>query len=553
MTPVERRLLAEARPVRSFLALTVLLGAMAAAAVLLQAWLLSGVVSTAVETHAELGALAAPLLALLVVILVRAGLVWAVEVSAHRSAARTRSGLRRRLLAHAVALGPQWLLGRTTGRLEALATRGLEALDAYFTRYLPQLVLAVVVPVAVVVVVAVEDPLSAVVIAVTLPLVPVFMAVVGAGTSRRTARRLAALQRLGGFFLDCVEGLGTLKVFGRSAACADVVDRQTEQLRRESIATLRAAFLSSLVLELLSSLSVAVVAVEVGLRLLAGDLDLATGLFVLVLAPEAYLPLRRLGAQFHSSADGVAAAGQVFDVLDTRPETVPGNTQVSGPGAAALRLDAVTVRFPGRATPALDHLSLQVPSRRVTVLTGPSGCGKSTVLHVLLGMLAPESGRVTANGVDLATVDVAEWRRRVAWVPQRPYVFAGSLADNITLGRPDATGEEIARVVDAAGLRALVHRLPHGLATALGEHGHGISAGERQRLALARAFLLDAPVLLLDEPTANLDGETEAGIVAAVREMAVGRTVLLAAHRPSLVRLADSVVALDRGLAGCAT
>ena len=552
MTPVERRLFAQTRSVRPLLVLSVLLAALAATAVLVQAWLLAGVVSTSVGTHAGPGAVAAALLALLLVVLVRAGLVWAVEVTAHRSAVRTRSQLRRALLAHAVELGPAWLLSRRTARLEALATRGLDALDAYFARYLPQLVLAVVVPVAVVAVVAVKDPLSAVVIGVTLPLVPLFMTLVGVSTRRRSARRLAALQRLGGFFLDCVEGLGTLKVFGRSAAYAEVVGRQTEELRRESMATLRAAFLSSLVLELLSSLSVAVVAVEVGLRLLAGELGLATGLLVLVLAPEAYLPLRRLGAQFHASADGVAAAGQTFEVLDTPPAAASGHAPAPGPGAPELRLDDVTVSFPGSSTPALDRLSLRVQPRRVTALTGPSGCGKSTVLHVLLGLVTPESGRVTSGGVDLETVDAAEWRRRVAWVPQRPYVFAGSLADNITLGRPDAASDEVDRAVQAAGLRALVERLPEGLATWVGERGHGISAGERQRLALARAFLLEAPVLLLDEPTANLDGETEAGILAAVREMAIGRTVVLAAHRPALVALADRVVAMDHRLTGCA-
>ena len=364
MTPAGRRLVAETRAVRTFLVLSVLLGAVAATAVLLQAWLLAGVVSTSVETRAGLDALAAPLLALLVVVLVRAALAWAVEVTASRTAVRTRSTLRHALLAHAVALGPQWLLGRGTARLETLATRGLDALDAYFSRYLPQLVLAVVVPVAVVAVVAIQDPLSAGVLGVTLPLVPVFMALVGAGTRRRTARRLVALQRLGGLFLDCVEGLGTLKVFGRGAAYAEVVGRQTEELRRESMATLRSAFLSSMVLELLSSLSVAVVAVEVGLRLLAGDLDLGTGLFVLVLAPEAYLPLRRLGAQFHSSADGVAAARQVFEVLDTRP-AAPGGHAAAPTVAPGLRLDDVAVRLPGRSEPALEHVSLQVPPRPV--------------------------------------------------------------------------------------------------------------------------------------------------------------------------------------------
>jgi thiol reductant ABC exporter CydD subunit len=538
--------------VRVFVALSVGLGTLTAVAVLLQAWLLAGLVSTSFTEQVGAGDLVVPLAALLGVVLVRAELAWAVEVAAHRSSARTKSDLRQAFLSHAMRLGPHWLAGRRTAQLETLATRGLDALDAYFARYLPCLVLAFVVPTAVVAVVAAQDPLSAVIMGVTLPLIPLFMALVGIGTKRLTARRLAALQRLGAHFLDSVEGLGTLKVFGRSAERVREVGQVTDTLRRETMGTLRVAFLSSLVLELVASLSVAVVAVAVGLRLVAGDLALSTGLFVLVLAPEAYLPLRRLGAQFHSSADGVAAATEVFEVLDTPlpPAGSDGIRAVPGDEAPELTLDGVTVRFPGRSAPALDHVRLRVPAASVVAFTGPSGCGKSTLLKVLLGMLPVDAGRVGVDDVDLAAIDVASWRRLVAWVPQRPHLFATSLLDNITLGRPDATPDQIDRALQDAGLDGLVDRLPRGLETPVGERGFGLSAGERQRLALARAFVLDSPVLLLDEPTANLDGDTEAAVLAAIRRMVTGRTVVIAAHRPSLLSLADQVVSLDGAFAG---
>jgi thiol reductant ABC exporter CydD subunit len=538
--------------VRGFVALSVGLGILTAVAVLLQAWLLAGLVSTSFTERVGPGDLVVPLASLLGVVLVRAGLAWAVEVAAHRSSARTKSDLRRAFLGHAMRLGPHWLAGRRTAQLETLATRGLDALDAYFARYLPSLVLAFVVPTAVVAVVAVQDPLSAVIMGGTLPLIPLFMALVGIGTKRLTARRLAALQRLGAHFLDSVEGLGTLKVFGRSAERVREVGQVTDMLRRETMGTLRVAFLSSLVLELLASLSVAVVAVAVGLRLVAGDLTLSTGLFVLVLAPEAYLPLRRLGAQFHSSADGVAAASRVFEVLDTplRPTGTFGVRALPGADAPELALDGVTVRFPARSAPALDRVSLRVPAQSVVALTGPSGCGKSTLLQVLVGMLPVDEGRVSVDDVDLAAIDLASWRRQVAWVPQRPHLFATSLLGNISIGRPDAAPDLIDRAVTDAGLGGLVDRLPRGLETPLGERGFGLSAGERQRLALARAFVLDAPVLLLDEPTANLDGDTEAAVLAAIRRMVPGRTVVIAAHRPSLVSLADQVVSLEHSRAG---
>jgi thiol reductant ABC exporter CydD subunit len=553
MPAVDRRLLTHARATKGFLGLSVLSGLATAVLVIAQAWLLATLITSSVQRGEGVAELRAPLVALLLVIVARSLLAWAAEVVAHHASARVKSQLRHSLLRHALDLGPSWLKGRRTAELEALSTRGLDGLDGYFSQYLPQLVLAVVVPLAVLGAVAGVDLLAAAIIAVTLPLIPLFMALVGASTKARTAKRLATLQHLGGHFLDNVAGLTTLKVFGRARSRTDEVGRATDAFRKESMSTLRVAFLSSLVLELLASLSVAVVAVAIGLRLVNGSLDLWTGLFVLVLAPEAYLPLRLLGAGFHASADGVAAADQVFKVLDSAVPSSDGHVDIPDPAATEVRIEDACVCYPDRADPALDHLTLTVRPGEVVALTGPSGCGKSTLIGVLLGFVALDSGRVSIDGHDVTELDLEGWRRLIAWVPQRPFLFATTLADNIRLGRADATDAEVRQAVHDAGMDDLIDRLPDGLATEVGERGAGLSAGERQRVALARAFVRDAPLLLLDEPTAGLDGATEASVLDALRLLTAGRTVVMAAHRPSLLALADTEVRLGAAMARART
>ena len=524
--------------------LTVILGVVTAGLVIAQASLLARLLSAGISRHEPLGALTGPMTALLLVVAGRAAVAWLTESAAHRASAQAKSELRGRLLDHAVELGPGALAERGTADLTTLATRGVDALDGYFSRYLPQLVLAVVVPVAVLAVVLRADWVSALIVAGTLPLIPLFMVLIGLATRQRTQRQLGTLQALSGRFLDAVGGLPTLKVFGRAKAQAEVIRAVTEAYRVSTMSTLRLAFASSLALELLASLSVAVVAVSVGLRLLGSDLTLRTALLVLLLAPEAYLPLRLVGANFHASAEGLAAADQVFAVLATPAQPRGTRTDIPAPSAAGIEVEGLTVYFSARPAPVLSELSLAVRPGEVLAVTGPSGCGKSTLLAVLLGFVRPTAGSVRIAGVDLADVDPALWLARIAWVPQRPHLFATTLDDNIRLGRPDAPATAVDEAVEAAGLTALVARLPLGLATALGEGGAGLSAGERQRVALARAFLRDAPLLLLDEPTAGLDGATEAGVLDAVRRLAVGRTVVLVAHRPSLITLADRTYAL---------
>ncbi|MFJ5836379.1 thiol reductant ABC exporter subunit CydD [Streptomyces shenzhenensis] len=538
--PIDPRLLRYARATRLFLAAVVGLGALGAGLLIAQAMLIAEVVVGAFQHHLSVTELRTPLLLLVAVAAGRAVVSWLTELAAHRASASVKSELRGRLLERAVALGPGWLSGQRTGSLVTLATRGVDALDDYFSRYLPQLGLAVVVPAAVLARIVTEDWVSAAIIVGTLPLIPVFMVLIGWATQSRTDRQWRLLSRLSGHFLDVVAGLPTLKVFGRAKAQAESIRRITGEYRQATMRTLRIAFLSSFALELLATLSVALVAVTIGMRLVHGDMDLYIGLVILVLAPEAYLPLRQVGAQFHAAAEGLAAAEEIFAVLETPlPEAGKGAVP-----SGALAFEGVTVRYPGRSADAVTDASFTVEPGETVALVGPSGAGKTTLLNVLLGFVRPTEGRVRIGGADLADIEPEQWRSRIAWVPQRPHLYAGTIAENVRLARPDADDVAVRRALRDAGALEFVDALPDGAATVLGEDGAGLSAGQRQRLALARAFLANRPVLLLDEPTAALDGATEAEVVAAVRRLAVGRTVLLVVHRPALLSVADRVVRL---------
>ena len=544
MRALDRRLLAYARATRTFLLQSVGLGVFSALLIVAQAWLLADVVARAFLGGRSLEQLQTPLIMLLLVVLARATVAWVAELAASRSSARAKSQLRAALLQRVATLGLDNSREQRTGELAVLATRGIDALDGYFSLYLPQLFLAVIVPVVVVVVVLWNDWLSAAIIAFTIPLIPLFMALVGAATKERMDGQFRILERLAGHFLDVVAGLGTLKVFGRAKAQATAIGEITERYRRAAISTLRITFLSSLILELVATISVALVAVEIGLRLMNGHLGLRTALFALILAPEAYLPLRQLGANYHASAEGMAAAEQVFAVLEA-PEPAQGTrTDFPDPALTDIAVEGLRVSYPDRSEPALDGVSLTVGEGEVLALVGPSGCGKSTLLSVLLGLVTPELGSVRVGDVDLAEIDLDTWRARLAWVPQRPHLFKASIAQNVRLGRSGASTDEVWAAIESSGLADAVRERPDGLDTVLGDRGAGLSAGERQRVALARAFLRDTPLLLLDEPTANLDGETEREVVETIRRLAKGRTVILVAHRPALISMADRVLSL---------
>jgi thiol reductant ABC exporter CydD subunit len=541
---LDPRLLRYARATRTFLCIAVGLGALSALLIVLQAWLLADVVAGAFVRHERLSQLGSPIAALLGVVLARASVAWAMELAASGCSAGAKSQLRAALLERVARIGLDSSRRERGAELAILATRGIDALDGYFSLYLPRLVLAAIVPAVVLVAVFSADWISAAIIAFTLPLIPLFMALVGASTRERMDRQLRMMQRLGGHFLNLVSGLGTLKIFGRAKAQVASMRAVSETYREAALSTLRVTFLSSLILELVATISVALVAVAIGLRLMSGQLDLRTALFVLVLVAEAYLPLRQLGASYHASAEGVAAAEQVFVVLEKPLPAHGARTAVPDPSSVGLTVERLRVSYPDRSKAALDELSLSVEPGEMLAITGPSGCGKSTLLSVLLGFVAPESGCVRVGEVELGEFDLDAWRRQVAWLPQRPHLFSASIAENVRVGRWDASDEMVRAAISAAGLSKLVARLPAGVETVLGERGAGLSAGERQRVALARVFLRDAPLLLLDEPTASLDGETEEQVLDAVQRIARGRTAVLVAHRPALIAMADRVLVL---------
>ena len=534
--PVDRRLLRQAGAARGYLAVAAGLGLAGALLILLQADLLSRALAGAARGTGA-GALAAVLAWLAVVLAGRAVTATGGEAAALRAAAVVKSRLRRRLSAHVLRLGPAWLNGQQAGEITTLATRGLDALDAYFSRYLPRLVLAVVVPLAVLVRVAFADWISAVIIAITLPLIPVFAILIGWHTRAQTRRQWQSLARLGGHFLDVVTGLPTLKLFGRAKAQADVIRQVTDTHRTATMATLRVAFLSALALELTAALATALVAVEIGLRLLAGDVGYQTALLVLLLTPEAYLPLRNAGAEFHASTEGSAAAERAFQILDT-PAPVRTGPENSGPAGDAdlsqqdIVVQAVSLAYPGREQPTLDAVDLTIRPGDHILLTGPSGAGKSSLLALLLGFVTPGGGTILAGGTDLARIPADRWLRQIAWVPQHPHLFATTVAGNIALGEPGARRPEIAAAARLAGADDFIRRLPRGYDTVLTEGARDLSAGQRQKIALARAFLRRAPVLLLDEPTAHLDPASADRVLTAIETQMADRTVVIVTHRP---------------------
>jgi len=547
MRALDQRLLRRARAARFLLAADVLLGVVAAGLLLVQATLIARIVTRAFE-GASLGAVSTELALLALAFAMRGLVAWGFEATGRRAASSVLSELRLALVERRLRGQPAALDGVEGGELAAAAVQGVDRLEAYFGRYLPQVVLSVIVPVAVLGWVGAIDLESALLMLLTLPLVPIFMWLIGRYTEERTREHWLALRLLSTHFLDVVRGLATLRAFNRSRAQATTIDRVGERYRRAAMGTLRLSFLSGSVLELAATLGVALVAVTVGVRLVGGGLGLEAGLTILLLAPELYAPLRQLAAQFHASADGLAVAERMLELLDAPPAVGGGGRLVPpSPAEWPVRFERISFSYPSRAQRVLDRLDLELQPGETVALVGASGTGKSTVASLLLRFAEPDAGRITVGGLDLAECRTELWRSMVAWVPQRPTMFRGTVAENIGLGVRGASQQRIRDAAMLAGADRFVRALPFGYETAIGDGGRPLSAGERRRIALARAFLRDAPLVILDEPTADLD-RTSADVVAeAVERLRVERTVLVIAHRPELVQRADRVVSLDVG------
>lgn len=541
--PLDPRLLRRAGAARWAIAATTLLSIAVTAVVVAIALTLARALGPLVTGEARVADVAGEIGLVAALFGLRALLQIGVDRIGHMGATAVIAQLRAQVLAHVARLGPRWAAehGASTG---TLLTRGLDALGPYFTAYVPQLLLSAILTPALLVIMATQDVLAAVTLVVAIPLIPVFMWLIGVLTSRYAAERLAALTRLGRQLLDLVAGLPTLRAFGRALGPAQRVRTLAERARVTTMATLRVAFLSGAVLELISTIAVAMVAVGVGLRLVSGDLDLVTALAVLVMAPEVLFPLRQVGVQFHNAADGVAAAEEALGILG-EPAPAEGGTALGV--VDRIRLDGVSVRAGERDRWAPAGLSADVVPGRITVLAGESGSGKSTAMNVLLGLIRPDRGGVgvhTANGwVDLADADLDTWWSQLTWVPQRPTFEPGTLAEIVGPDSPAISRDEAAA---AAGLGDVVASLSAGWDTRIGQGGVGLSVGQRQRLALTRSLLADARFVVLDEPTAHLDAASEDVVISAVRAAArAGKGVLIIAHRPSVMQIADELVTVE--------
>lgn len=555
--------------VRRFFAIAVVLGLASTAAVVAQAVLLAAVITGAVVQHRGPGAMAPLLAGLAGAFAARAVLGWSATMAAEHTAGGVARDLRSQVMASTTELGPQWLAGERAGELSLTATRGITALETYFGRYLPQLLLAAVAPLAILVWIGVEDWISLAILLALLACIPPVMVVFGRRARTQTARQWRTLGSLAARFLEIIEGLPTLRAFGQERRGREEVATATERLRTTTNATLRVAFLSGLSLDLLAGLGTGLVAMVLGLRLLDGGVALGTALAVLLVSPEVFIPLRRAAAEFHASTEGQAAAARVLDVMARHagvprpepdaargsplhtpavagtPERLPWDLEV-----AAIAFRHVTVRYPKRAGAVLDDVQLEISPGSHLAVTGPSGSGKSTILHLLLCFLRPDDGRIEVGGTDLLDIDPVHWRRQVSWVPQRPHLFRGTLAQNLWMrfddpmptGCPEhrdgrrqgGTPAILQSVVEAIGLDGVVARLPNGLATEVGPGGAELSGGERQLVAIGRAMLRDTPLVLLDEPTAHLDPETAAGVRAHLRIWGADRTLIVATHEAAL-------------------
>ncbi len=555
---LDRWLREQAKSVRKPINRAIGLGSINGLLLIGQAWALAIVLNATAIEHHPLADVWPWIAAMLTIFLTRAVVNRAAGQQAFEAGAALRQQLRQRLFEHIERLGPAWTRQQRSGAIATTAVDGVEALEKYVTLYLPQAQLAAIIPIVILVFVFPNDWISGLVLMFTAPLLPLFMIIIGGQTEKLNQRQWRTLARMSAHFFDAIEGLTTLKLFQAARREARMIGQVSEDYRRQTMKVLRVAFLSSLVLEFLGSISIAMVAVLVGFRLLYGDVHYLNGLFVLLLAPEFYLPLRGLGTQFHARMEAIAAAEQISELLDQQPRSPQPDTDSGLPHTDGSESDSGLVLEQLRfgydpAQPVLDGLDLALPSGQRTALIGASGAGKSTLAHLVLGFLTPDSGHIRHRGQDIQTIGVDHWRERLAWMPQNPTLFHGSLARNIALdvNETDLNSPEIQAGIRAAAEQAnaldFVEAMPDGFDTLVGDRGQGLSGGQIQRIALARAFYKRASIVVLDEPTASLDRDSEQLVTEAIERLAEGRILLIIAHRLETIEGCDRVLVLDEG------
>lgn len=530
-----------------WLKLAVIIGLFSGFCLIAQAWILAKLVNAVVFQGATLSSVMPWLWVMLGIFLFRAFLAWAAEQAAFYAAIQVKLSLRKQLYRQLQKLGPAWLSGERSGDIVNSLSDGIEALEAYYARFLPAMSLVALIPFAILVFVFPSDWISALIMLATAPLIPLFMILIGYGTEKRNQKQWKQLARMSAHLLDVIQGLTTLKLFNASQREAKVVATLSNDYRLGTMSVLRVAFLSSLALEFFASVSIALVAVVIGFRLFYGDMDFFYGFFVLLLAPEFYFPLRNMGTQYHARMEAIGAAERMIDILNTKIDSNNG-TQENIPALdqSPIRFQNVSFTYPdGRK--ALDHFNLEIQANETLALVGASGSGKTTLINCLMGFLKPTTGDIIIGDTALSEISQAHWRQQLAWLPQKPQIFPASVADNIRLGQDQASIAAIKQAAQQAHANEFIDELSNTYDTLIGEAGQTLSGGHVQRIALARAFLKDAPLIILDEATANLDMQSEAKVQAAINTLAQNRTVIMIAHRLRTIQKADRIAVIDKG------
>ncbi len=547
---IDRRLFQLLKEEKSPFLLSVISGSMASVMLIVQAYYLSRIINAAFIDKWSMNRLM-PFLALFALFsILRMLFSWVSHVKANSGSSIIREKLFSRFTSRVADLGPLYSRSVQSGRLSNTMLKGIEALDAYYSSYIPQIFFALFTPVLIVCAIFTDDWISGIILLLSAPLIPFFMIVIGKRASAVTEKQWKTMSRMSGHFLDMLQGLPTLKLFAQSRRQRKSIEETGENFRKATMKVLKIAFLSSLTLELVGTIGTAVIAVSIGMRMMAGQLSFRQALFVLVLTPDFYLPLRQLGTKFHAGMEGVSASREIFDVLDHGASTSAAAKDCIEESAAAgqsIVFSGISYTYPAGSHPAIDAVSLTLPAGKTTALVGPSGAGKSTLINLLLRFLEPSNGSITISGKAVDRIALEAWHRQISWVPQHPYLFNATLRENIMIARRDASVKELESALEKTGLAGFVSSLPDGLETVIGEQGARLSGGEAQRVALARAFLKNAPILVLDEPTSHTDPELEAGLRCSMQSLMNGRTTVIIAHRLETIRDADQILVVSGG------
>jgi len=547
---IDRRLFQLLKEERAPFILSVLSGVIASVLLIAQAFYLSRVIDSAFIHKIGIEKLV-PLLGFFALFsILRMLFNWASNSEANRGTLAIREKIFSRLIDAVSALGPIYTRSVQSGRLSTTLLKGVEALDAYYSQYIPQIFFALFTPLLIVCAIFPSDPISGWILLASAPLIPFFMIVIGKSASAMTEKQWKTMSRMSGYFLDVLQGLPTLKLFAQSRSQRESIEKSGETFRHATMRVLKIAFLSSLTLELVGTIGIAIIAVGIGLRMMDGKLTFQHALFVLLLTPDFYLPLRQLGTKFHAGMEGVSASKEIFAVLDQTSPVDGHNKEFIKKDIAGkypILFSDLSYNYPGAGHPAIDGMNFTIPESKTTAIIGPSGAGKSTMINLLLRFQEPSAGSITINNNPIHDIPLEQWHHMISWVPQHPYLFNASLKENILMARPDATEDEMNAALAKTGLSSFVRSLPEGLDTMIGEQGSRLSGGEAQRVALARAFLKNAPLLILDEPTSHTDPELEAALRRSMEELRKGRTTVIIAHRLETIRSADQILVFSHG------